>query len=159
MSAPQPALPGPIRELLAAITETLDLPIPAPEPAAVAAHQGLMDDRVQNVRLTINAILTGEAHEGIEWEARYLRTQAAKRPPSYRTGAQFDADRRAATTAPADPGTHVPVTAAELLAEAAADYAAAEAQRHAGDTPPPLSTELTALAAEAAEATPDLDDA
>ncbi len=34
--------------------------------------------------------------------------------------------------------------------------AAAEAQRRAGDTPP-MDPELTALAAEAAEASPDLD--
>ena len=45
---------------------------------------------------------------------------------------------------------------AGLLALCAADYAAAEAQRRAGDTPP-MDPELTALAAEAAEASPDLD--
>ncbi|WP_371579449.1 hypothetical protein [Streptomyces sp. NBC_01314] len=156
MSAPQPAVPGPVRDLLAAIADTLDLPVPAPERTAELAHQGLLDDRVQNVRLAIDAVLNGRAYEGIEWEARYLRDQAAKRPPSYRTRAQFDDDRRAAAaaTAPAGPGTRA--TAAELLAEAAADYAAAEAQRHAGDEPP-MDSGLTALAAEAAEATPGLE--
>ena len=55
---------------------------------------------------------------------------------------------------PADPDHHV--GAAELHARCAGDYAAAEARRHAGDEPP-MDPELTALAAEAAEAAPGLD--
>ncbi|MBP5922160.1 MULTISPECIES: hypothetical protein [Streptomyces] len=155
MSAPQPDVRGPVRDLLAAIADTLDLPVPAPEKAAEAAHQSLLDDRVQYVRLAIDAILNGTAHEGIEWEANFLRTQAAKRPPAYRTRAQFDDARRAAATAPPAADTSASATAAELLAEAAAEYAAAKAQRHAGDEPPGLK-DLTAGAAESAEATPGL---
>ncbi|MFM9595733.1 hypothetical protein ACKI1J_24265 [Streptomyces scabiei] len=158
MSAPTPdTVPGPVRELLAAIVETLDLPVPAPEAAAAAVHQGILDDRVQYVRLAIDAILTGTAHEGIEWEAQFLRTQAAKRPPAYRTRAQFDDDRRAAAATSVDPGVKAArPTATELLAEAAVEYAAAEAQRRAGDQPPGLP-DLTALAAESAETTKGLD--
>jgi hypothetical protein len=68
-----------------------------------------------------------------------------------------------------DPGTHGGSTLrqqpadpdhdarpAELLARCADDFAAAEAQRRAGDEPP-MDPALTALAAEAAEATRGLD--
>ncbi|MFJ7049023.1 hypothetical protein ACIQVC_37295 [Streptomyces sp. NPDC101112] len=55
---------------------------------------------------------------------------------------------------PADPDHRV--GPAELLARCADDYAAAEAQRHAGDAPP-FDPGLTVLAAEAAEATHPLD--
>ncbi|MBD9703398.1 hypothetical protein IHE56_15170 [Streptomyces sp. ID01-12c] len=71
--------------------------------------------------------------------------------------AALDAERAPRPAEPA--GADARASSAELLALAAADFAAAEAQRHVGDTPPPLSKELTGLAAEAAEATPDLDDA
>ncbi|MCL6733316.1 hypothetical protein [Streptomyces neyagawaensis] len=55
---------------------------------------------------------------------------------------------------PADPDHGA--EAAELLARCADDYAAAEAQRHAGDAPP-LDPGLIALCAESAEATEHLD--
>lgn len=57
---------------------------------------------------------------------------------------------------PADPGH--PVGPAELLARCANDYKAAKARRRAADEPP-MSPELRALAAEAAEATRDIDPA
>ncbi|MBE1598976.1 hypothetical protein [Streptomyces stelliscabiei] len=57
---------------------------------------------------------------------------------------------------PADPDHRVGAT--ELLARCADDFSKAETQRHAGDAPP-MSRELTALAAEAAEATRNIDPA
>ena len=86
--------------------------------------------------------------------------------PMDRDGSQYVCGKCGAYTDPGAPSGHTlrpepadpdhRVGPAELLARCADDYAAAEAQRHAGDAPP-FDPGLTALAAEAAEATQHLD--
>ncbi|MFF2331934.1 MULTISPECIES: hypothetical protein [unclassified Streptomyces] len=81
-----------VRDLLAAIAEALDLPYPAHDLDAEFTHRNLVEERLAVVRATIGDILTGKADLGIEWEASYLRTRAARRPATYRTLDQAVAD-------------------------------------------------------------------
>ncbi|MCD2465535.1 hypothetical protein MBT42_18435 [Streptomyces sp. MBT42] len=78
-------IPRPLRGLLAAISEVLDVPDPDLDRAAEFAHRMLLDDRIRSVQLAIRDVLDGKADLGIEWEADYLRRAAAKRPPAYCT--------------------------------------------------------------------------
>ncbi|GFH34317.1 hypothetical protein [Streptomyces pacificus] len=79
------ALPAPVRSLLAAIAETLDVPAPAPGRDAEVAYRLLVEDRARVVRVILHGILTGDETRDIDWDARYLRERAAERPVTYRT--------------------------------------------------------------------------
>lgn len=83
-----PDLPAPVRDLLAAIGEALDVPSPSLDRDAEIAHRRLVDDRILYVRASIRDLLAGDHTLGIEWEANYLRRKAAERPATYRTSAQ-----------------------------------------------------------------------
>ncbi|MFC5802779.1 hypothetical protein [Streptomyces formicae] len=89
MAADQtPDVPGPVLNLLAAISETLEVPSPALDRDAEVAYRLLVEDRIRVVQATIRDVLAGNAKLGIAWEANYLRKRAAERPPTYRTSAQ-----------------------------------------------------------------------
>lgn len=88
-------IPEPVRQLLAAIGETLTLPDPGRDRADLDRYEACVSDRVHLVQLTIRDVLNGKAINGIAWEADYLRKQTADRPPRYRTFDEYIAHLRA----------------------------------------------------------------
>ncbi|MEU6099071.1 hypothetical protein [Streptomyces sp. NPDC047079] len=87
-------IPGPVRDLLAAIGEVLTLPDPGGDRMDLVRYESCVSERIHLVQLTIRDILTGKATDGLEWEAAYLRKQNTARPPRYRTSEQELADLR-----------------------------------------------------------------
>jgi hypothetical protein len=67
-------LPEPVRDLLAAILEAIDLPHPATV-GDTEAH-----DRLLNTRIALRSLLDDGPVLGLAWSAAYLREQLAKHP-------------------------------------------------------------------------------
>ena len=85
----QEPIPEPVRELLAAIADTLDVPAPAPTPHDQALHALLLENRVQSVQTALRDVLAGHAALGLTLEAEYLRHRAARLDQvAYRTREQ-----------------------------------------------------------------------
>ncbi|MEW2610253.1 hypothetical protein AB0937_08585 [Streptomyces sp. NPDC047880] len=70
---------GPVRELLAAVLEALDIPHPATTGGA-EAHDRLLNDRVTHVVVALRSVLDDEPLMDVEWTTAYLREQLAKHP-------------------------------------------------------------------------------
>ncbi|MGY1499163.1 hypothetical protein ACW4TU_21690 [Streptomyces sp. QTS52] len=71
-------LPEPVRDLLAAVLDALDLPHPACV-GGTEAHDRLLNTRAVHARIALRSAL--EEHPlGIEWTTTYLREQLAKHP-------------------------------------------------------------------------------
>lgn len=83
------AIPEPIRDLLAAIGETLTLPTPANTVEDLGKYEATVTERTHRIQLAISDILANDT-EGPQWEADYLRR--ATRPVRYRTSKQWLAD-------------------------------------------------------------------
>ncbi|MFJ8603412.1 hypothetical protein ACIREM_32840 [Streptomyces shenzhenensis] len=73
-----PNLPEPVRDLLAAVLEALDIPHPATV-GGTEAHDRLLVDRVVHARIALRSVLRGDVL-GPEWTARYLRERIAEHP-------------------------------------------------------------------------------
>jgi hypothetical protein len=87
-------IPEPVRQLLAAVLEAIDIPHPATF-GHQDAHDRLLNDRVMYARLALRSTL-GDAElapaMGPAWDARYLRERLANRPVTgYVTVDQADA--------------------------------------------------------------------
>ncbi|MFD5818131.1 hypothetical protein [Streptomyces sp. NPDC127038] len=82
-------IPEPVRQLLAAISETLTFPDPGSDRADLARYEACVCERVHLIRLAIRDVLDGTATNGVQWEADYLRTKIAERPPRYRTSEEY----------------------------------------------------------------------
>ncbi|MFF1702483.1 hypothetical protein [Streptomyces sp. NPDC058252] len=82
-------IPEPIRQLLAAISETLTFPDPGSNLADLTRYEDCVCERVHLIRLAIHDVLNGKASQGVQWEADYLRTKTAERPPRYRTSEEY----------------------------------------------------------------------
>jgi hypothetical protein len=89
-----PDLPEPVRDLLAAISETLSLPDPGGDRMDLARYETCVSERIHLVQLLIRDVLDGKTVNGLEWETAYLRQQNEARPPRYRTAEQYLADLR-----------------------------------------------------------------
>ncbi|MER7838465.1 hypothetical protein ABTY98_21885 [Streptomyces sp. NPDC096040] len=87
-------IPEPVRDLLAAISETLTLPDPAGDRMDLVRYEGCISERVHLIQLAIRDVLSGKATNGLEWEAAFLRKQSTARPPRYRTSEEYLADLR-----------------------------------------------------------------
>ncbi|MFJ9027585.1 hypothetical protein ACIRQP_03515 [Streptomyces sp. NPDC102274] len=74
-------LPEPVAELLAAIADSLDLPLPSLDPADEVAHAGLLSDRAARVRNA--ALLILEDGHPIGRAAQWIREEADARPVTY----------------------------------------------------------------------------
>lgn len=74
-------LPEPVAELLRAVVEALDLPLPGIEPADERAHQRLLADRARHARITLAGVLRGHDPAGA---AAWLRGVTAATPVTYR---------------------------------------------------------------------------
>lgn len=81
-SAPGSALinlPEPVRDLLAAVLEAIDLPHPATIGGS-EVHDQLLAARVVHARIALRDILGDGPHLGPAWTARYLRERLAEHP-------------------------------------------------------------------------------
>lgn len=88
-------LPDPIRDFLAAISETLALPGPAFSLADLTKFESTVAERTHRVQLAIRDLLDGRSDD-LAWEAGYLRRHAAL-PVRYRTPEQHLTELRALT--------------------------------------------------------------
>ncbi|MGC9437650.1 hypothetical protein [Streptomyces sp. WG5] len=78
---------GPVRELLTAVLDALDIPAPATADGA-EAHDRVLNDRAMHARIALRDALDGP-QLGVEWTTRYLRERLAESPPTgYVTAAQ-----------------------------------------------------------------------
>ncbi|MGW0596131.1 hypothetical protein ACWD11_03185 [Streptomyces sp. NPDC002776] len=81
---------GPVRELLAAVLEALDIPHPATV-GHQEAHDRTLNDRVTHAKIALRGALEGHPL-GIDWTTQYLRERLAEHPPTgYVTHDQADA--------------------------------------------------------------------
>ncbi|KOG73535.1 hypothetical protein [Streptomyces sp. NPDC004658] len=71
-------IPEPVRVLLAAVLEAIDLPHPATFGGS-EAHNRLLSDRVVHARIALRSVLDGDPAT-VEWTASYLRERLAKHP-------------------------------------------------------------------------------
>jgi len=91
-------LPEPLRDLLAAVLEAIDLPHPATV-GGQDAHDRLLNDRAVHARITLRSILDDGPDMGAAWNAQYLRERLAKHPiAGYVTVAQAHAALEAGKT-------------------------------------------------------------
>lgn len=73
-------LAEPVRDLLAAVLEALDLPHPA-SIGGTEAHDQLLATRASHARIALRSVLDDNgAGMGPAWDAAYLREQLAKHP-------------------------------------------------------------------------------
>lgn len=76
----QPALPEPVRDLLAAVLDALDLPHPAAI-GGTEAHDRLLNTRASHARRALRSVLDDDGHGmGPAWDAAYLRERLAEHP-------------------------------------------------------------------------------
>jgi hypothetical protein len=83
-------VPEPVRDLLAAVLEAIDIPYPA----AVGhekAHDRILIERVMHAKIALRAVLDDRDADraGIAWTTKYLKERLAENPPtSYVTSDQ-----------------------------------------------------------------------
>ncbi|WP_338675162.1 hypothetical protein V1460_20875 [Streptomyces sp. SCSIO 30461] len=82
-------IPEPVRDLLAAIVETLTQPEPSSERVDMVRFETCVSERVHLIQLAVRDVLDGTATNGVKWEADCLRKKAADRPPRYRTADEY----------------------------------------------------------------------
>jgi hypothetical protein len=74
------AIPEPVRDLLAAVLEALDLPHPA-SAGGTEAHDQLLVTRVTHARIALRSVLDDDGlGMGPAWDAAYLRERLAEHP-------------------------------------------------------------------------------
>jgi hypothetical protein len=74
-----PALPEPVRDLLAAILEAINLPHPATI-GGHEAHDRLLNTRAVHARIALRNLLDDAPDLGAAWQAAYLRERLAEHP-------------------------------------------------------------------------------
>jgi hypothetical protein len=75
----RPQIPEPVRNLLAAVLEAIDIPHPATT-GGEKAHDRLLNARAMHVRLALRDVLDGGPALGLDWNAAYLRERLAEHP-------------------------------------------------------------------------------
>lgn len=78
---PEPTLDEPVRGLLAAILDALDIPHPATVGDS-ETHDRLLNDRAMHAAIALRSVLADKPLMSIEWTAAYLREQLLKHPPT-----------------------------------------------------------------------------
>jgi hypothetical protein len=73
-------VPEPVRDLLAAVLEALDLPYPATV-GHEKAHDEVLNERAMHAKIALRAVLDDRA-AGIAWTTEYLRERLAEHPPT-----------------------------------------------------------------------------
>lgn len=72
-------LPEPVRDLLAAVLEAIDLPHPATVGGS-EAHDRLLATRVVHARIALRSVLDDGPDLGPSWDAQYLRERLSEHP-------------------------------------------------------------------------------
>lgn len=81
-TVPTPARPDePLRGLLAAVLEALDIPHPATFGDG-EAHDRILVERVMHAKLALHTVLVDDAPLGVDWTTQYLRERLAEHPPT-----------------------------------------------------------------------------
>ncbi|MGW6462196.1 hypothetical protein ACWF94_40780 [Streptomyces sp. NPDC055078] len=75
-------LSGPVADLIAAVVEALDVPLPSIADADERAYHRLLERRVTDVRVTL-AVLLKYPETGVGDNAAYIRTRTAAEPVTY----------------------------------------------------------------------------
>ncbi|MDL5201196.1 hypothetical protein [Streptomyces sp. ALI-76-A] len=84
-------LPPPVRDLLTAVLEALDIPHPAAV-GGTEAHDRLLNTRAVHAVIALRAVLSDGPGLGAAWNAQYLRERLAEHPVTgYVTVEQADA--------------------------------------------------------------------
>ncbi|MFF9341621.1 hypothetical protein ACF1CG_18000 [Streptomyces sp. NPDC014773] len=82
MSEPD-KLPADVAELLTAVVEALDLPIPSIESADERKHYRLLEDRTMHTRVALQSLLRHRDHPDLADDAAYIRRCTAEYPVTY----------------------------------------------------------------------------
>lgn len=72
-------VPEPVRGLLAAVLEALDIPHPATV-GDTEDHDRVLNDRAMHVVVALHDALRDGPSLGVEWTTRYLRERLAEHP-------------------------------------------------------------------------------
>ncbi|MFF9339302.1 hypothetical protein ACF1CG_05955 [Streptomyces sp. NPDC014773] len=76
-------LSGGVTELLTAVMEALDIPLPSNDEDDEDAYHGILDERVAGVRIAVSVLLEGPGLWFLEDTARYIRERTAQHPVTY----------------------------------------------------------------------------
>ncbi|ROQ32408.1 hypothetical protein EDD98_1392 [Streptomyces sp. PanSC19] len=76
-------LPADVAELLTAVVDALDIPLPAVEDADERKHYRLLDRRTMDVRIALQAVLRHRSHPDLREDAAYIRRWTAEYPVTY----------------------------------------------------------------------------
>ncbi|MGW0626069.1 hypothetical protein [Streptomyces sp. NPDC002758] len=71
---------GPVRDLLAAVLDALDIPHPATA-GDTEAHDQTLNDRAMHAKIALRSVLDGDPL-GTEWTTAYLHERLAEHPPT-----------------------------------------------------------------------------
>ncbi|MGW5776047.1 hypothetical protein [Streptomyces sp. NPDC003863] len=82
MSGPD-MLPADVADLLTAIVEALDIPLPSIEDADERKHYQLLERRAMDVRIALQSLLRHRSHPDLRDDAAYLRRWTAEYPVTY----------------------------------------------------------------------------
>ncbi|MFC7968351.1 hypothetical protein [Streptomyces cinereoruber] len=76
-------LPADVVELLSAIAQALELPVPSVARADEREHARLLDSRATDVLVTLSALLRYPDYPTLQVDAAYLRKRTADTPVTY----------------------------------------------------------------------------
>ena len=76
-------LPADVADLLAAVAEALDIPIPSIETADECKHYRLLEDRTMHTRVALQSLLRHRDHPDLADDAAYIRRCTAEYPVTY----------------------------------------------------------------------------
>ncbi|MFG2841263.1 hypothetical protein ACGFYE_40525 [Streptomyces zaomyceticus] len=76
-------LPADVADLLSAVLESLDIPLPSPEDGDARAHCRLLHLRASDVRVALGALLAHPEYPDLRADAAYIRKGTAKLPVTY----------------------------------------------------------------------------
>ncbi|MCI0385430.1 hypothetical protein [Streptomyces sp. CNQ085] len=76
-----PEIPAPVRELLAAVLEAIDLPYPATLGDS-ERYREVLEQRVMHAAIALRNVLADRPLMDIAWDTEYLRERLAEHPPT-----------------------------------------------------------------------------
>ncbi|AJF66305.1 hypothetical protein SVTN_19840 [Streptomyces vietnamensis] len=76
-------LPADVVDLLSAIVEALDIPLPSVEDTDERKHYQLLDRRTMDVRIALQSLLRHRSHPDLHDDAAYIRRWTAEYPVTY----------------------------------------------------------------------------
>ncbi|MFM9656723.1 hypothetical protein [Streptomyces scabiei] len=71
----------PLRDLLAAVLEALDIPYPATVGDG-ETYDRILIERVGHAKIALQGVLVDDAPLGVDWTTAYLRERLAEHPPT-----------------------------------------------------------------------------